>query len=149
VLGVGWLFTEFSSILAFTAISGLNPYNFLFILLGALLLWRPRSFLDSVARAVPTSTGVLIQYPLYGSIAALLTTVKGGDAQTLAHYISTFFTSIASHDTCAIVMGVDSASLGWFTPSGGGKWITEAPYVMQVANDMQYHLARAGQSDNA
>ncbi|EKG31352.1 short-chain fatty acid transporter [Pseudomonas avellanae] len=149
LLGVGWLFNEFSNKPAITAISGLNTYNFLFIMLGALLHWRPRSFLDAVARAVPTTTGVLIQFPLYGSIAALLTTVKGADAQTLAHYISTFFTSIASHDTYAILMGVYSAILGFFIPSGGGKWIIEAPYVMQVANDLQYHLGWAVQIYNA
>ncbi|BAP46170.1 short-chain fatty acid transporter [Pseudomonas sp. StFLB209] len=148
-LGVGWLINEFSSKPAITAISGLNTYNFLFIMLGALLHWRPRSFLDAVARAVPTTTGVLIQFPLYGSIAALMTTVKGSDAQTLAHHISLFFTSIATHDTYAVLMGVYSAVLGFFIPSGGGKWIIEAPYVMQVANELQYHLGWAVQIYNA
>jgi short-chain fatty acids transporter len=149
LLAAGWLFHEFSTKPAISAISGLNTYNFLFIMLGALLHWRPRSFLDAVARAVPTTTGVLIQFPLYGSIAALMTTVKGADGQTLAHHISTFFTSIASHDTYALLMGVYSAVLGFFIPSGGGKWIIEAPYVMQVANDLQYHLGWAVQIYNA
>ncbi|GAB7527874.1 TIGR00366 family protein [Pseudomonas sp. 3A(2025)] len=148
-LGVGWLINEFSTKPVITAISGLNTYNFLFIMLGALLHWRPRSFLDAVARAVPTTTGVLIQFPLYGSIAALMTTVKGSDAQTLAHHISLFFTSIATHDTYALLMGVYSAVLGFFIPSGGGKWIIEAPYVMQVANELQYHLGWAVQIYNA
>jgi short-chain fatty acids transporter len=149
LLAAGWLFHEFSSKPAITAISGLNTYNFLFVMLGALLHWRPRSFLDAVARAVPTTTGVLIQFPLYGSIAAIMTTVKGGDGQTLAHHISTFFVHIASHDTYALLMGVYSAVLGFFIPSGGGKWIIEAPYVMQVANDLQYHLGWAVQIYNA
>ncbi len=149
LLAAGWLFHEFSTKPAITAISGLNTYNFLFIMVGALLHWRPRSFLDAVARAVPTTTGVLIQFPLYGSIAALMTTVKGADAQTLAHHISTFFTHIASHDTYALLMGVYSAVLGFFIPSGGGKWIIEAPYVMQVANDLKYHLGWAVQIYNA
>ncbi|WP_397452428.1 short-chain fatty acid transporter [Pseudomonas sp. NA-150] len=149
LLAAGWLFHEFSTKPAITAISGLNTYNFLFIMVGALLHWRPRSFLDAVARAVPTTTGVLIQFPLYGSIAALLTTVKGTDAQTLAHHISLFFTQIASHDTYALLMGVYSAVLGFFIPSGGGKWIIEAPYVMQVANDLKYHLGWAVQIYNA
>ncbi|WP_414058513.1 short-chain fatty acid transporter [Pseudomonas sp. HR96] len=148
-LAAGWLFHEFSSKPAITAISGLNTYNFLFIMLGALLHWRPRSFLDAVARAVPTTTGVLIQFPLYGSIAAILTTVKGGDGLTLAHHISTFFVQIASHDTYALLMGVYSAILGFFIPSGGGKWIIEAPYVMQVAHDLNYHLGWAVQIYNA
>jgi short-chain fatty acids transporter len=149
LLAAGWLFHEFSTKPAITAISGLNTYNFLFIMLGALLHWRPRSFLDAVARAVPTTTGVLIQFPLYGSIAALMTTVKGTDAQTLAHHISTFFVQIASHDTYALLMGVYSAILGFFIPSGGGKWIIEAPYVMQVATDLNYHLGWAVQIYNA
>lgn len=148
-LAAGWLYHEFSTKPAITAISGLNTYNFLFIMLGALLHWRPRSFLDAVARAVPTTTGVLIQFPLYGSIAAILTTVKGGEGQTLAQHISTFFVQIASHDTYALLMGVYSAVLGFFIPSGGGKWIIEAPYVMQVANDLKYHLGWAVQIYNA
>ncbi len=148
-LAAGWLLREFSSKPAITAISGLNTYNFLFIMLGALLHWRPRSFLDAVARAVPTTTGVLIQFPLYGSIAAIMTTVKGGEGQTVAHHISAFFVQVASHDTYALLMGVYSAVLGFFIPSGGGKWIIEAPYVMQVANDLHYPLGWAVQIYNA
>src|SRR5690606_16905128 len=117
-LAVGWLAQEFASKPAITAISGLNTYNLLFIMVAALLHWRPRSFLDAVARAVPTTTGVLIQFPLYGSIAAIMTTVKGVDGQTLAHHISTFFVQIANHDTYALLMGVYSAVLGFFIPSG-------------------------------
>jgi short-chain fatty acids transporter len=29
-----------------------------------LLHWRPRSFLNAVAKAVPATSGVLIQFPL-------------------------------------------------------------------------------------
>jgi short-chain fatty acids transporter len=47
------------------------------------------------------------------------------------------------------LMGVYSAILGFFIPSGGGKWIIEAPYVMQVANDLEYHLGWAVQIYNA
>ena len=56
---------------------------------------------------------------------------------------------IASHDTFAIVMGLYSAILGFFVPSGGGKWIIEAPYVMQAANDLNYHLGWSVQIYNA
>jgi short-chain fatty acids transporter len=149
LLAAGWLSHEFSTKPSITAISALNTYNFLFLMMGALLHWRPRSFLDSVSKAVPSVTGVLIQFPLYGSIAALLTQVKGVDAKTLAHHISDLFVSISSHDTYAVLMGIYSAFLGFFIPSGGGKWIIEAPYVMQAANDLQYHLGWAVQIYNS
>ncbi|MBB3102610.1 short-chain fatty acid transporter [Azomonas macrocytogenes] len=149
LLAVGWLVQEFASKPAIEAISGLNTYNLLFLTLGALLHWRPRSFLDAVSRAVPTTAGVLIQFPLYGSIAAIMTKVGGGDGQTVAHHISTFFVQIVAHDTFALLIGVYSAILGFFIPSGGGKWIIEAPYVMQVANELNFHLGWAVQIYNA
>ncbi|WP_144631064.1 TIGR00366 family protein [Bordetella genomosp. 13] len=148
-LAAGWLIQEFSTKPAILAISGLNTYNLIFIMVGALLHWRPRSFLDAVARAVPTTTGVLIQFPLYGSIAAIMTQVKGSGGETIAHHISEFFMRIATHDSYALLMGVYSAVLGFFIPSGGGKWIIEAPYVMQVANELHYHLGWAVQIYNA
>ena len=36
-----------------------------------------------------------------------------------------------------------------FVPSGGGKWIIEAPYVMQAANDLKVHLGWSVQIYNA
>ena len=46
-------------------------------------------------------------------------------------------------------MGIYSAILGFFIPSGGGKWIIEAPYVMQAAHDLKYHLGWSVQIYNA
>ncbi|MDI9798587.1 TIGR00366 family protein, partial [Pseudomonas aeruginosa] len=103
---------------------------------------RPRSFLDAVARAVPTTTGVLIQFPLYGSIAAIMTTVNGSDGETLAHHISTFFVQIASHDTYALLMGVYSAVLGFFIPSGGVVDLHRpAEVVLQLVGHL-HHVRR-------
>jgi short-chain fatty acids transporter len=149
LLGLGWLFHEFASKPAITAIANLNTYNFLFLTVGLLLHWRPRSFLNAVARAVPSTTGVLIQFPLYGGIAALLTQAKGNDGDTLAHHLASLFVHIASTETFTLVMGIYSAILGFFVPSGGGKWVIEAPYVMQAANDLKVHLGWAVQVYNA
>ena len=79
----------------------------------------------------------------------ILTHAAGGDGQTLAHRLSSLFVHVASTDTFALVMGVYSAVLGFFVPSGGGKWIIEAPYVMQAANELKAHLGWAVQVYNA
>lgn len=148
-LGAGWLINEFARENWLVAISGLNTYNLIFLLLGMLLHWRPKRFLRAVSRAVPVTSGVLIQFPLYGAIASMLTSAKGATGDSLTHYLSTLFVSIASTDTFALVIGVYSAVLGFFVPSGGGKWIIEAPYVMQAANDLHLHLGWAVQIYNA
>jgi short-chain fatty acids transporter len=149
LLGLGWLGYEFASKPAVTAIANLNTYNFLFLTVGLLLHWRPRSFLNAVARAVPSTAGVLIQFPLYGGIAALLTHAPGAGDLTLSHRLSGLFVQIATTDSFPLVMGVYSSVLGFFVPSGGGKWLVEAPYVMQAANDLHVHLGWAVQVYNA
>jgi len=148
-LGAGWLAHEIWNKGLALAISSLNTYNFLFIMLGLLLNWRPRRFLDAAARAVPSATAVLIQFPLYGGIAAILTSAKGVDGHSLAQQLAAFFTHIATAGTFPVVMGAYSAVLGFFVPSGGGKWLIEAPYVMQSANQLHAHLGWAVQVYNA
>src|SRR5207237_433512 len=51
----------------------LNTYNFIFLLAGLLLHWRPRRFLEAVARSVPATAGVLIQFPFYAGIFGMIT----------------------------------------------------------------------------
>jgi short-chain fatty acids transporter len=148
-LGAVWVIREIATKGFVNAIANLNTYNFIFLMLGLLLCWRPRTFLDAVSRGVPSVAGVLIQFPFYGGVAAILTSVQGGDGQSLAHHLSSFFANAATRESFPVVMGAYSAVLGFFVPSGGGKWIIEAPYVMQAANDLQVHLGWAVQVYNA
>ena len=46
---------EFATKDPILAISNLNTYNLMFLMLGALLHWRPRNFLNAVAKAVPAA----------------------------------------------------------------------------------------------
>lgn len=148
-LGAVWVVQEFSSKDPILAISNLNTYNLLFLLIGMLLCWRPIRFLRAVARSVPSVAGVLIQFPLYGSIAFIMTKAVGADGATLSHHIAEAFVSLASKENFSVVIGLYSAVLGFLIPSGGGKWIIEAPYVMQAANELQVHLGWTVQVYNA
>jgi short-chain fatty acids transporter len=148
-LGGAWIVNEFVSKGASAAISNLNTYNFLFLMLGLLLCWRPRTFLDAVARGVPSVSGVLVQFPFYGGIAALITAPTGDGGASMAQHLASLFTQAATRETFPVVMGTYSAILGFFVPSGGGKWIIEAPYVMQAANELRAHLGWAVQVYNA
>ena len=149
LLAAGWVIFEFGRQSWMIAISNLNTYNFIFIMAGLLLHWRPKRFLVSVAKSVPATGGVLIQFPFYGAIAAMLTQAKNAAGLSVSDQISHFFVSISTQHLFPLVIGVYSAVLGFFIPSGGGKWLLEAPYVMQAANDLQVHLGWAVQVYNA
>ena len=149
VLGVGWAVQEFAESDPLVALSGLNTYNLLFLMLGMLLHWRPRSFLTAVARAVPATSGVLIQFPVYAAIAAVLTRPTNGAGDSVADYLTQAFTSLSSAAPFSMVVAVYSAVLGFFIPSGGGKWLIEAPYVMDAANGLEENLGWTVQVYNA
>ena len=112
----------------------LNIYNLMFLTAGLLLHWRPRNFVRAVTEAIPATGGVLIQFPFYAMIFGMI--VGTGLSAKLAH----LFTSASTHDTFALLAAGYSAVLGLFIPSGGSKWIVEAPYVLQAAIARQVHL---------
>lgn len=149
LIGLVWIYTEFTTKDPMIAISNLNTYNFLFLILGLMLHGTPRHFLNAVYKAVPACSGVLIQFPLYGSIAYMMTKAVNVDGHSVSHYIASFFVSISNQETFPVIMGIYSAVLGFFVPSGGGKWVIEAPYVMQAANDLKVHLGWSVQVYNA
>lgn len=114
-----------------------------------LLHWRPRLFVAAVAKAVPATAGVLIQFPFYAAIAAIMTKAADSDGNTVSHYLASAFTSVGSPVLFPALLGIYSVVLGFLVPSGGGKWIIEAPYVMQAANDLHVNLGWTVQIYNA
>jgi short-chain fatty acids transporter len=148
-MGAIWLIQEFMKKGAAGALANLNTYNFVFLMLGLILCWRPRVFIDTVSKAVPGVAGVLIQFPFYGGIASIITTATGSDGNSISQHLANLFAAASSQASFPVLMGIYSAVLGFFLPSGGGKWIVEAPYVMQAANTLHVHLGWAVQTYNA
>jgi short-chain fatty acids transporter len=99
----------------------------------------PRKFLQAVARAVPATGGILVQFPLYAAMAAILTKAEGRGGQTVSDLLAALLTDVGG-GAFAVVVALYTVVLGVFVPSGGGKWLVEAPYVMQSATDVQMNL---------
>jgi len=141
VLALGWLWQTFQSGNPLITLSGLNTYNFVFLILGILLHWRPRSLLEAFAKAMPSVSGVLLQFPFYAGIAQMLTKVPNAKGVTLSDTIAHWFVDASASTTVfSFLVGIYSAVLGFFIPSAGGKWIIEAPYIMKAANAVGAHL---------
>ena len=121
----------------------LNNFNLAFLAAGLLLHWNPRSFLNAVVRAVPAVAGVLIQFPFYGGVFGLISKTS------IDELLAGVFVALTTPHTFNPIVFVYSMVLDLFIPSGGGKWVVEAPYVMAAANTWQQHLGWTVQTYNA
>jgi short-chain fatty acids transporter len=148
-LGCGWLLHELAAKNAIVVISSLNTYtyNLALLLLGLLLHWRPRHFLDAFSAAVSATPGILIQFPIYAGLGAILVNAKGGYG--LSHHLAMIADHAASAESFPVLVGLYSTLTGIFLPSGGGRWIIEAPFIIQAANDLHVSLGWAVVSFNA
>ena len=93
--------------------------------------------------SIPSVAGVLIQYPLYAGIVKMMT--ESGLAKDLAH----FFVAVSTEHSFPVLVGIYSAFLGLFIPSAGGKWLIEAPYILEAAKSLHIHLGWVIQIYNA
>lgn len=111
----------------------LNIINMILILLALILHWRPARFIKAVRDGTPAASGVLIQFPLYGGIFGMIafTGLSSTIAGWLAELSNAFF--------YPALIGVYSCVLGVFVPSGGSKWVIEAPYVIDASNQLEVH----------
>jgi short-chain fatty acids transporter len=108
------------------AISSLNTSNFIFLIAGLLLNWRPRRFLSAAARR-PSVMGVLIQFPFMVVLQRCSPTPSTIKTVHWLTVLSHTFTPVTNTHTFAVIIGAYSAVLGLFIPSGGGSGSSKHP----------------------
>ncbi len=112
----------------------LNILNLAFLVVGFLLHGTPARLMRAVQEATPAVWGVILQFPFYAGIAGVIT------ATHLNEQLAGVFVRLSTAATFPPLVALYSAVLGVFVPSGGSKWVIEAPYVMSAAHDLQVHL---------
>ncbi|MFA7465338.1 MAG: TIGR00366 family protein [Syntrophales bacterium] len=108
----------------------LNTLNFTFLVIGALLHGTPDSFMESVKRATGTVFGVIIQFPFYAGIFGMIS------YSGLAKIFANWFVAISTPETFPFIVFVYSGFLNFFVPSGGSKFVIEAPYILPAAQQL-------------
>jgi len=108
----------------------LNTLNFTFLFIGVMLHGTPIRFMDSVRRATNTVYGVIIQFPFYAGIFGMIS------YSGLAKIFADWFVAISTPETFPFITFVYSAFLNFFVPSGGSKFVIEAPYILPAAQKL-------------
>jgi short-chain fatty acids transporter len=90
--------------------------------------------MHAVQAATPAIWGVVLQFPFYAGIAGVITATHLNDR------LADVFVRVSTPATFPPLVALYSTVLGVFVPSGGSKWVIEAPYVMAAAHDLHVHL---------
>jgi short-chain fatty acids transporter len=112
----------------------LNILNLAFLIAGFALHGTPARLMRAVQQATPAVWGVILQFPFYAGIAGIIT------ATHLSERVADVFVRVSTPATFPPLVALYSAFLGVFVPSGGSKWVIEAPYVMAAAHALKVHL---------
>jgi short-chain fatty acids transporter len=134
LLGLTYLVRYFAAAAEPLNALNLNILNLAFLLLGFLLHGTPARLMRAVQEATPAVWGVILQFPFYAGIAGVII------ATHLNERVAGLFVRVSTPATFPALVATYSAVLGVFVPSGGSKWVIEAPYVMAAAHELKVHL---------
>ncbi|MFC0199808.1 short-chain fatty acid transporter [Paracoccus rhizosphaerae] len=130
--GLAWLLLHFAG----GGALNLNVVNFLFLFLGIVCHGTPRSLLAALDGAVRGGAGIVIQFPFYAGIMAIM--VQSG----LAASLSEWFVSISTAQTLPFWSFIAAGIVNIFVPSGGGQWAVQAPVMLPAAQALGADLPR-------
>jgi len=113
-----------------------NYINFSLLALCLLLHTNFSSFLNAIDDAIKGSSGILIQFPLYFGILALMQ--SGG----LIALISNWFIAVSTANTLPLFTFFSAGLVNIFVPSGGGQWAIQGPILLEAATKLAVPLPK-------
>jgi short-chain fatty acids transporter len=114
----------------------LNTVNFALLMLAIVLHGNARRLLASLQQAIRGGAGIVIQFPFYAGIMAIM--ADSG----LAASLSRAFVSLASAETLPFWSFIAGGVLNIFVPSGGGQWAVQAPIMIPAAEALGADMAK-------
>jgi len=114
----------------------LNIVNFTFITLAIVFHGNARSLLRALQEAIKGGAGIVIQFPFYSGIMAIM--IDSG----LAASISDWLISFATDKTLALWTFISAGIVNMFVPSGGGQWAVQSPVVIASAEALGVDIPR-------
>ena len=109
----------------------LNPdtVNLTMLLLGLVCHGTPRRYVRAVEQAATSCAGIILQFPLYAGIMAVM------KASGLTAMLAEAIAANATPQTLPVFTFLSAGVVNLFVPSGGGQWAVQGPIAMQSAVD--------------
>ena len=108
----------------------INAYNAVFIIGALLLQGTPADLVRAFANGARTASGVILQFPFYAGIFGVINSTGLGD------WLGGLFVQVATTESYPLIVYIYSGVVNLFVPSGGSKWLIEAPYLLPAAAEL-------------
>ncbi len=131
LFGLGLLFSVFFQFYK----SGLgslniNLINLILFSLSLILYSNLNQFTKAVSSAISTSSGIMIQFPIYAGIMGLM------KYSGLIAIFTESLISVSSPISLPIYSFFSAAIVNFFVPSGGGQWAVQGPILINAAQQI-------------
>ncbi|HUH40761.1 MAG TPA: short-chain fatty acid transporter [Castellaniella sp.] len=136
LIGVAGLAYMFDYYIVRGAGLNLNVINFSFLFLAIILHGTPRRLLKSLDEAIKGGAGIVIQFPFYAGIMAIM--IDSG----LAASLSEWFVSFSTAASLPFWTFMSAGLVNIFVPSGGGQWAVQSPVVIAAAQALGADIPR-------
>jgi short-chain fatty acids transporter len=108
----------------------INLINFILLSLGLILYANIEQFMKAVTSAISSSSGIMIQFPIYAGIMGLM------KCSGLADVFTQSLISVSSPIALPIYGFLSAAVINFFVPSGGGQWAVQGPILVEAAQQL-------------
>ncbi len=108
----------------------INAVNLAFLTFNLWAHGTPARLVVAVERSVRHCGGIIIQYPFYAGLSAVLERSGLGDA------LSSWCVANASAQTFPLLCFWAAGLVNFFIPSGGGQWAVQGPVLVQAGLEL-------------
>jgi len=115
---------------------GLNQVNIILFALVLLAFPNTGTLGNAAAKAVQSTTGIIIQFPLYAGIMGIM------KYSGLLVVITNWFVSVSTPQSLPLLSYLSAALVNLFVPSGGGQWAVQGPVLMEAAGLVGVNYAK-------
>ncbi len=105
---------------------GLNEINAAMLALGLACHGSLRSYGAAAAAGARGCAGIILQFPLYAGILAMLVESR------LVESFAAFLAGLGGETGVPLVTWMSAAVVNFFVPSGGGQWGIQGPIALEA-----------------
>jgi short-chain fatty acids transporter len=120
-----WAFYRFADTSGLMSM-GPNEVNVLMLGIGLVMHGSIRSYVKAAEDGARGCSGIILQFPLYAGIMALLA------SSGLINGFSTWIGSHATQTSAPVLTFFSAGAVNMFVPSGGGQWAIQGPIALSA-----------------